>query len=291
MKEELSSKYKRFWRKMRTLYRFTASNESSLEEEFTFRLVPMQIFLYAVFAVFFIILLTSFVLLFTPMKAYMPGFVDRRLRKEIVQNAVVLDSLSNIVTMQEEYINNIRQVMTGNISVDSLPSYDSLTIKVNLDSLQASQATKQYVRQFEEEEKFNLASKTTEIPTEGLFFYKPVQRGIVSVKFDIYAKHFGIDLLTHKQEPVQATLDGTVVLCCLGIDGYIIQVQHKNNFISLYRHTSELLKKEGDKVKAGEAIAIAGMYESEKPDSEAALVHFELCYKGKPLNPEEYIIF
>ncbi len=291
MKEELTSKYRRFWRKMRTLYRFTASNESSLEEEFTFRLVPMQIFLFAVFAAFFIILLTSFVLLFTPMKAYMPGFVDRHLRKEIVRNAAVLDSLADIVTVQEDYINNIRRVMIGNFSVDSLPSYDSLTIQVNLDSIQSSQATKQFAKQFEEEEKYNLASKTAEIPVEGLFFYKPVQRGIISEKFDRYKKHFGIDLLTQKKEAVQATLDGTVVLCCLGTDGYIIQVQHNNNFISLYRHTSELLKKEGDKVKAGEAIAIAGNYESESSNSEAALVHFELWYKGTPLNPEEYIIF
>ena len=71
-------------------------------------------------------------------------------------------------------------------------------------------------------------------------------------------------------------------------NGHVIQVQHTHNLISVYKHNSVLLKGEGDKVRAGEPIAIVG---NTGNLSTAAHLHFELWYNGNSINPQEFITF
>mgnify|MGYP005979669017 FL=1 len=126
------------------------------------------------------------------------------------------------------------------------------------------------------------------VPTDGVFFYKPVN-GVVSSHYDANIRHYGVDLVAAPKESVLATLDGTVVFA--GFDpnsGNVIQVQHKNGFLSIYKHNELLLKEVGDRVVAGEAIALVG---NTGKLSTGPHLHFELWYKGGPVNPEEYIAF
>ena len=98
-----------------------------------------------------------------------------------------------------------------------------------------------------------------------------------------------MDLAAAPKESVLATLDGTVIYT--GFDpkhGDVIQLQHKNGFISVYKHNELLLKEVGDHVVAGEAIALVG---NTGELSTGPHLHFELWYKGNPVNPEEYIAF
>ena len=69
---------------------------------------------------------------------------------------------------------------------------------------------------------------------------------------------------------------------------FTIGIQHENNYFSTYKHNAALLKKEGDFVKAGEAIAILG-----ESGEQTAIphLHFELWHNGIPLNPNDYIKF
>ena len=68
----------------------------------------------------------------------------------------------------------------------------------------------------------------------------------------------------------------------------MIQVQHEDNYLSIYKNNTRLLKKAGDKVKAGEGIAVTG----EKAESKTGTqFYFELWKQGKPVNPEDVIIF
>jgi murein DD-endopeptidase MepM/ murein hydrolase activator NlpD len=84
-------------------------------------------------------------------------------------------------------------------------------------------------------------------------------------------------------------MKGSVVLA--GFDansGYVIEIQHSNGFISIYKHNALLLKKQGDEVRSGEAIALVG---NTGNFSTGFHLHFELWYKGKPVDPCEYINF
>ena len=111
----------------------------------------------------------------------------------------------------------------------------------------------------------------------------------VNAREDQISKHYGIDIVTSHSEAIKATLDGTVIYGGWTLEtGYALAIQHQHNLISIYKHNSVLLKKEGDHVRAGDPIGIAG---SSGELSSGPHLHFELWYNGTPINPEEYIIF
>jgi murein DD-endopeptidase MepM/ murein hydrolase activator NlpD len=122
----------------------------------------------------------------------------------------------------------------------------------------------------------------------GVFFFPPI-RGLVTSTYERGSGHFGIDIVTKKDEAVKATLDGTVVLASWTSDGgHVLQVQHRNDLVSVYKHNSVLLKKVGDKVKAGEAIAIVG---DSGELTTGPHLHFELWLNGEPIDPQAYMVF
>jgi murein DD-endopeptidase MepM/ murein hydrolase activator NlpD len=121
-----------------------------------------------------------------------------------------------------------------------------------------------------------------------MHFFTPV-KGLISDHYDAKQNHFGIDIVAQPNEVVKATLEGTITLASWTLEtGYIIQIQHHNNILSVYKHNANLLQKVGNQVKAGDAIAILG---NSGELSTGPHLHFELWYNGKPINPEEYIIF
>ena len=69
---------------------------------------------------------------------------------------------------------------------------------------------------------------------------------------------------------------------------WVIQVLHDNEYISLYKNNTRLLKQTGDYVKAGESIAITG---SEGDKSSNKFFYFEIWKKGNPINPQDMITF
>ena len=84
-------------------------------------------------------------------------------------------------------------------------------------------------------------------------------------------------------------MEGTVVISAWSSeDGYVAQIQHKNDLISVYKHNSMLLKKSGDLVKAGEAIAIIG---NSGKNTTGHHLHFEIWHKGVALDPQNFIQF
>ena len=91
------------------------------------------------------------------------------------------------------------------------------------------------------------------------------------------------------QKSIKAIDDGTVILAAYTAEtGYIIQIQHDNDLLSVYKHNSSLLKKEGDKVRAGEAVAVIG---ETGEFSTGPHLHFEMWRNGVPLNPETFFSF
>jgi murein DD-endopeptidase MepM/ murein hydrolase activator NlpD len=117
----------------------------------------------------------------------------------------------------------------------------------------------------------------------------PPLKGVVTNGQDMSNGHYGIDIVGKADAPIVAALSGTVILAEWTTEtGYVIQIQHENNLITVYKHNSRLLKKEGDRVKAGETIAIMG---NTGKETTGPHVHFEMWMNGGCLNPEDYIKF
>ena len=112
---------------------------------------------------------------------------------------------------------------------------------------------------------------------------------MVTHSFNMAEGHYGVDVVAKENEFIKAALDGTVVFAgWTAGDGYVIELQHSNNLMSIYKHNSDLTKNVGDHVKAGEPIAIIG---NTGETSSSTHMHFELWYNGTPVNPQDYVLF
>jgi murein DD-endopeptidase MepM/ murein hydrolase activator NlpD len=284
-----SEKKKRNWRDK---YRFSVANDTTFEEIWRIRLTQYNAFLLITSLVFFLIALTVVLIAFTNLRELIPGYPDINMRRNILVSAIRLDSLEKELELRDKYFSNLNAIIAGNKPAesysfrDSAKNYKSITFK-NYPEDSAFKA------QVENEEKFNV-SGTPVAPESftslaGLHFFPPV-KGLVSGKFDPRTKHFGTDIVTKPKSPVDAALDGTVIFTGWTMEtGFVIEVQHSNNIVSVYKHNAALLKNIGDLVRTGEAIAIVG--DSGELYTSGPHLHFEIWYKGSPLDPEKHIIF
>ena len=278
-----------FWKRIRFKYKLSFINGSTLEEVWSFRLSQLSVFISLGVFAFSLVAFTAFIIIMTPIRNYLPGYLDVEVRKEIVQNALRADSLERMIEIQNLYLKNVTGIISGTIELDSIREIDSLA-RIDADfEIPRSPEEEEYVKNFEQEEKYNLAVlNTNPLPVDGLFFYKPVN-GMISSHYQADIHHFGVDIAAAPKESVLATLDGTVMYA--GYDpnqGNVIQLQHKNGFVSVYKHNELLLKEPGEQVVAGEAIALVG---NTGKLSTGPHLHFELWYNGKPVNPEDFIVF
>jgi len=284
-----AKKLKPFIQKMRFKYRVSVLNENTLEESWHVRLSRFSVFMFI--STFFLATFILFTLLIftTPIARYLPGYGESGNRSSIISESMRTDSLVQQVDLQEGYIDIIKGIITGNMKPDSIASLDSVALKQRAKILnEKSKREKEFVDKFEKEEKYNLASIDTK-PTENSYvFFRPT-RGVISSSFDMTEHQYGIYVITSPNESVLSVLAGTVVYAAFTFDyGYVIQVQHENNYLSIYKNNTRLMKKVGDEVKAGECIAITGDASGKKAGSQ---FYFELWKQGKPIDPEEVIIF
>ena len=140
----------------------------------------------------------------------------------------------------------------------------------------------------ETEDKSSIYKKDKPSNTTSLMFFTPLT-GLISDGYNNKTKHFGIDLVAKEKSRISSVLEGTVIISHWAYEtGYVIGVQHKNDYLSFYKHNSVLLKSVGDYVNTGDHIAIIG---NSGELSSGPHLHFELWHKGIPVNPENYISF
>ena len=284
----MKNKRKAFWKNVKFKYKLTITNENTLEEIVGIHVSKLNGVSVLLSAVTIIFLIASLIIAFTPLRNYLPGYMNTEVREQIVQNALRADSLQQMLDRQRMYVMNIQDIIRGTIKVDSIHSIDSLTVVRSEELMERTQAEDDFRKQYEETERYNLTTIDNAPAVTGLIFFRPT-RGMISAGFDANKKHFGIDIAASPNESVLATLDGTVIMATYTADtGYVIQVQHNQNLVSVYKHCGSLLKKVGDTVKAGEAIALVG---NTGGKTTGPHLHFEIWNKGRALDPTKYIVF
>lgn len=279
------------WKRLNFKYRLSVMNENTLEEVWK---IKASIFSGAVLLAVFagiLVFVTAVFIIATPVRYYLPGYLDAEVRDNAVRAAIRIDSLEQQLNYQEAYIGNLKDIFTGKVSFDSVKVLDTISVSENDPSLMKSQLEKDYVERYREEEKYNLSvlPSNTVSPAEGVVFFKPL-KGLIVNKFSPGTKQFGMSLRIAGKETVSAVMEGSVIFAGYDINtGYTMQIQHNSGFVSVYRNNSMLLKETGDNVRKGEAIAVvdrSGDDANTQPD-----FVFELWYKGHPVNPEDYISF
>ena len=281
-------KSKAFWNNIKFKYKLTIINENTLEEVVGIHVSKLNGFSVLLSVLTILFLIASVIIAFTPLRNYLPGYMNSEIRAQVVENALRVDSLQQLVDLQNLYIMNIQDIFSGKVRIDSVQSMDTLTAMREDSLMERTKREEEFRRQYEETEKYNLTSITSQPDVDGLIFYRPT-RGMISSHFDADKKHYGTDIAANPNESVLATLDGTVILSTYTAEtGYLIEVQHNQDFVSVYKHCGSLLKRVGDKVQAGEAIALVG---NSGTLTTGPHLHFELWHKGSAVNPEKYIVF
>ena len=279
-----------FWKKWRAKYRLVILNGENFEERLTFKASRISVFIFVFSSIIILVGGTSAVISFTPIREYIPGYTSADIRKKVVELNEMSDSLLIKLEQNQKYLANIKNIV-ADLPVEK-PLKDSIsTVDFKQDIVFEKNIEDSLLRaQVESEEKFNIFSNNKKESNEiyNVLFFKPID-GIVIEKFDQEKSHFGIDVVSKENELIKSTLDGVVMFSNWTAEtGNVIAVMHKNDLVSIYKHNSTLLKKEGDKVDAGDAIAIIG---NSGKWSSGPHLHFELWYKGEAINPEQYILF
>ncbi|MGL5318516.1 MAG: murein hydrolase activator EnvC family protein, partial [Bacteroidales bacterium] len=275
----------KYWKDFSFKYKISVVNEKKLEEIFFLRISWLSGSLILFSLVVTIIVAVSSLIIATPIKNYLPGYLDVNARRDIVYNALRLDSLQQMSDQHERYLATVKMIVSGDLSPDSITSVDSLA-QIDLSKLQASQAEQEFRSRYEEEELYNLNTLNKPKAADVVRFISPVN-GLITKS---YAKNerLGVTLQAETGLPVRAIADGTVVLAFEDLKkGSVIQVQHDNTWISTYSGVGKLVKTEGDRVSSGETI---GLTEKTGAEKECQL-YFQIWNKGKSVNPNEYITF
>ena len=277
------------FQKIRFQYRVSVLNENTLEESWHVRLSRLSVLIYGSALVLVTFILLTILIFTTPIRFYLPGYGDSGNRGRIISQSMYTDSLLNKIELQSGYLAMLKDIISGEIKVDSIVSLDSIQmVNTAIEYLDKSKKEKEFVDKFEREEKYNLTTIDSKSNENMYVFFRPT-KGVISSTYSLSDKQYGISIITSPNETVLSVLAGTVVYAAFTFEfGWVIQVQHENNYLSIYKNNTQLLKKVGDNVKAGEGIAITG---GNNRDKSGIQFYFELWKQGKPINPEDVIIF
>ena len=275
--------------KLTNKYRLVVLNESTFEERLSLKLSRLNIYIFGgVFSVT-LILATILLIAFTPIKEYIPGYSSTKLQKDARRLTIDSDSLKNRLAILENYTSSIKSVLTGDLtSNDIIDSIQDSAKRIQIDesALGASKEDSIFREKIESRDRFPLSDESQE--KLKIVFFAPIS-GNISQLFNSENKHFAIDVVAKIGTPVKAAADGTVIFSEWTTEtGYVIILKHANNFISVYKHNGTLLKKQGDLVQSGEAIASIG---SSGELTTGPHLHFELWSDGYAVNPSNYIDF
>ena len=284
------------YKKLNRTYDFLMSRDDTGRPMLNFKLNLLNLILVIIGIALLLIIITTFIIAFTPLREYIPGYTDTNLNREVYELNLRADSLEKEMHKKDIYFDNIRKIVEGydfaaDSALASLSIYEPLPKGVtDTITLKKSKQDSILRAEYEAQSQYNLFGSDYLPPTKPSSlvknFFVPLNGSIINA-FNPDNGHFGVDIASEGDQIINAAYDGTVVFSSWSINhGYCIGIQHADSYFSVYKHNATLLKKEGDYVKAGEAIAILG----ESGDSkQVEHLHFELWHNGIAVNPVDYM--
>lgn len=272
-------------------YRLTIHNENKPEDMHGFNVSPI----FMILSLFIAFLLVAWVLylvaIYTPLGSMLPGYVNKGEKDKIVTNSLRVDSLMHEIEKQDAYLANIRAIMNGDITLDSLKNSPQPVSNKDF-SIETTELETEFMKKWEERERYNLTSQAASVAAlQELNLFRPTKGEIIRT-FDPATGHYGVDIAEVIGENVVAIHDGIVVFSdYTANDGYTIALQHRENLISIYRNCYRLLKQVGDKVYGGEVIGTLSDGSGRENGKKKEFLHLELWHRSKPLDPNIYIAF
>lgn len=270
-----------WWKRVKRKYRLAVLDDITLREMFHWRLSGLSAITLVTLLFLLLIGILSALIIYTPIRNILPGYSES-IRQQLILESARVDSLQADLTIQRQYLDVIKNVTAGTIKSDSVQSLDSVQIVQRNQLLEIrNQATEQFLSQYEQKERDQLLLFDTRTPMTTLSLFRPV-RGVVIESAMPEEQRYSVRLRVPKNENILAVMKGTVVFVQREIDNsHTLMVQHQQ-YVSIYRHVSMVLKRVGASVDAGDALGTMNGRDE---------LEFEIWRAGEPLNPEEVIAF
>ncbi|MBQ4377288.1 MAG: M23 family metallopeptidase [Bacteroidales bacterium] len=289
---------------IKTKHRFVVMDSQTYKEKFAFQLSGVNFFVAIGVSVIVLIILTTVLIAFTPLREFIPGYANSEMVEQTYHNAAVIDSLEQKMLYQEWMINTIQDVLSERDMAsedDAQKRCDSIAALGVTPGEYTRSRSDSLLRLYVDQ---NDSRYQVRVPSQGStssrnvslsggqigkgLFFTPVHGKIIS-GFDPQIYHYGVDVAAIANSPINAIYGGTVIFANFTVEtGYVIAVQHPGNVISFYKHCSTLLKQQGDVVRVGEPLAYLG---NSGELTTGPHLHFELWMNGKPVDPSQFIVF
>lgn len=282
------TKTQKIRQKLTDKYRLVILNEDTFQERFSLKLSRLNVFVVGGIFSIFLVVLTSLLIAFTSLKEYIPGYSSTALKREATRLVYEADSLKTKLAVLEQFTHTLKPIFTGEIEPENVDSIkiESKKIIIDENKLVATKQDSLFREKVESKDRFPLIESLQN--KANIVFFAPIT-GTISQEFNSKNKHFATDIVAQKDTPVKAIADGTVIFAEWTVNtGYVVTIQHTNNYISVYKHNGTLLKQQNEFVKSGEVIATVG---STGELTTGPHLHFELWHNGYPVNPKNYISF
>jgi len=278
---------KPFRQRLLNKYRLVILNEATYEERLSYKLSGLNVFLLSALLSLVIVVSTIILIAFTSIKEYIPGYDSTALRTNAINNIETLDSLTTVIEKNQDYINSIGAVITGESTKGEVQKEgERRRLETKNVEFKINKEDSMLRRIVEKEDRFNaLESASSKVK---FVLFSPLY-GEVTADFDYGIKHFGTDIAVPSKSPVKSVANGTVVFAEWTLQtGYVVIIEHSFGLTSIYKHNESGLVSQGEKVESGQVIALSG---NTGELSTGPHLHFELWRDGNPVDPEDYILF
>ena len=300
---------KEWWAKVKTWpisdvikrkHRFVVMDTDTFKEKFSFQLSGANLFVTVGITIIVLILLTTVIIAFTPLREWIPGYTNNEMVEQTYSNAKKIDSLETELTNQEWLLATIQAVLGGKEiggEYDEVVRDSAASLQQLADAYRHSVEDSLLRREVEaEDNRYQVKTESSsqnvsaaDAPAVTHLFFAPI-KGKILTPYAATGSHNGVDIAASGGQTINAAYNGTVIFAGFTTEaGHVLMLQHPGNVISVYSNASSLLKRQGDVVRVGEPLAYVGL-SSMHPEMGPHL-HFELWVGGSPVNPEEYISF
>lgn len=274
-----------WWREAFRKRRLSLRNAIDGAEEWHIHLSPAGVFAAFVSSVLLLFIILLILVAYTPVLEFLPGYRTEaaRTRESLVRDVMRLDSMERRMNDMMIYNENIALIMEGKTPVvrTPIPSDSARLDKTLVRPSREDSLLRLRIEQARDE------GKPVGQVVRGMV--TPVE-GILTDRFNIEEGRMGVRIAVQAGAGVAAVAEGTVVMSLWSPDnGYIVQIQHPDNQLTIYRNLAQSLVTPGQTVRGGEAIGYA--VASDAPAEKDRVVEFEMWVDGKPVDPERYILF
>jgi murein DD-endopeptidase MepM/ murein hydrolase activator NlpD len=263
---------------------FVIWDEQNPDTPESYQLTPRRIFYLNVTVVLLLVVSVNLVLMFTPAGKYLAAPHESIFRNELIGITNRIIELQDSLTIRDRQLTQIRDILrespdtTFNISISFSPTSEMISGReAGYSALPMSD--------FQQMNFLPVDRDISDVPLFPTFF--PVS-GTLTRYFNPNSGHFGIDIAAQTGSEVRSVAWGTVSSVEWSFNyGYIVHLQHKSGYLSIYKHLARPIIKKGELVDKGDVL---GVVSNSGVLSSGPHLHFELWHEGNALDPIHYLM-